>query len=106
MSFEKVHDQFDISNPEHRAAYIAGAAGFLGPGWDRLDWEDRVRLGRAIQEEFPGVEHEDLIAKLQGIDFRPLRQDLLPIWATETDEQRKARREAIRTRALEKVALA
>jgi hypothetical protein len=91
--------QFDPNNPEDRACYIASSAGFVGNHWAHIDPNTRARLGHAIEDMFPGVEYEDLFAKLQGVDYRPLRASLLAqvIWLPKLDL------EAIRNRALETI---
>ena len=60
MIFLETNEQFDVNNPDHRAACIAGQAGFNGPLCRNLSMSDRVRLGYAVQEQFPDMEYKAL----------------------------------------------
>lgn len=83
MIFKDTGVKFDVNNPDHRAACIAGQAGFVGFNCRELTMQDRARLGYAVQEQFLGMEYKELWKHL--------------MWLS------KAEREAIRARALKKV---
>jgi hypothetical protein len=74
---------FDINNPNDRAACICGQAGFTGGVYRDLTWQNRIVIGRAVQEQFP------------DLDYKALWTHLL--WLP------KPEREAIRARALNKI---
>jgi len=57
---------FDINNPRHRAEAIATAAGYLCGKYPNLTTKQRVKLGYAVQGEFPDMDYAALHKHLQG----------------------------------------
>jgi hypothetical protein len=49
-----VKKDWDINDPDDRAAGIATSTGFYHNQFPGLTWDDRVRLGRAIEKIFYG----------------------------------------------------